>query len=625
MKFKELLIEYLLEQNEPEDPGNGAHMDDEGNLVDANGNIIEPALDDMNGVRGFDDGEFADEPVGIGPPPPRAPQNRPQRPEQPKKLSRTQQIIAKWKEERPGITDQQASDAVAFFNERKDRLKPYHPYGYIDPATNRHYINLPEINALAERFPDMVPVLSDIVRIKDLSNYTWEQVSFYMDRIYRQAIEVDDENWVKGDFTEDQRITMALQRWTKPYNQLINDGTLIVYRVECKAEAIALGAIDHAIFRKYSNEKILKTLPLNVRAEIGDMRWASQPWCISRPIGGQYGANLWTNYRPEKAFYFVLDNSKPEWHKYHIAALQSLEGGGYELSPMTNSTEYPAWGEIENIYPGLRGKKNLFPWFGTTQRERKELTLDTITFRKGDQYDFAVQPDAVHEAFIENNRYVRDVRCFLTLSFDNRKLYIDKATKENDDYKQRFLCDDPNDPFGILEILRVQRKPDDLYKYLDGFTLKQRLGIPDGILAIKKTIIGTNWRRWLSDVDTNLTLVSARNARLRVGDNPKYGLMDIENADFIKDVHYIAERPKLYVHTTLKDESGKPKIYMLQKYIYSTGNNQIDPNEYFYFLCVKDAVSNKNSDLYFKGKYYDGKEGDDFIREKIEKGEFKKI
>jgi hypothetical protein len=97
-----------------------------------------------------------------------------------------------------------------------------------------------------------------------------------------------------------------------------------------------------------------------------------------------------------------------------------------------------------------------------------------------------VQPEAVQRTYIENNRYIRDIRCFLTLSFENRKLYVDKTTKEDNDYKQRFLCDDADDPFGILEILRVQKKPDDLYKYLDGFTLKQRLGIPEGILAIKK-------------------------------------------------------------------------------------------------------------------------------------------
>jgi hypothetical protein len=617
MKFKELLEDIVYEQHiidpngdqDPEDPEDGIHGFDDQEFA---GNA-EPDDDDPNGDRE----DLPNIGLNIG--------RNPKSYEDQKKFTRTQLIKLKWRDENPAITDQQASDAVAFFNERKDRLKPYHPYGYIDPATNRHYINLPEIAALVERFPDMTHNLSDPVKIKDLSNYTWEQISFYMNRIYRQAIEVDDENWVPGDFTEDQRIQMALQRWTKPYNQLIHDDTLTIYKVECKAEAVALGALDHAIFRKYHDEKIRKTLPLDVRRELIDMSWASQPWCIARPIGGQWGGNLWTSYRPGNAFYFVLDNSKPEWHKYHIAALQTLQGGTYNLSTMTNNTEYPDWETIETIYPGLRGKKNMFPWFGTTPREKMELTLDVITFRKGDQHDFAVLPNAVHTTYIENGRYVRNVRCFLTLSFSNRKLYIDKASKENDDYKQRFICDDDNDPFGILEILRIQKKPDDLYKYLDGFTLKQRLGILDGILAIKKTIIGTNWRRWLSDIDSDQTLVSGRNARMRTGDKPKYGILNINNADIIKDIQYIAEAPKSYMHRTAKDDNGKPKIYIFQRYIYSLGNGQIDPNEYFYFLCLKDAFTNRQSEHYLQGKYYDGKEGDAFIQDQISRKELIKI
>jgi hypothetical protein len=393
MKFKELLTNLLYEQHMPPDPDDDDEIDPEDadnnpvdlNNIDADGNPIDPDHDVP-----FDDWDFAhyngedlplDDPRRV----------RSQRPKGPKKLTRTQMIMAKWKEESPGVTDQQLSDAVAFFNERKDRLRPYHPYGYIDPATNRHHINLPEIAVMVERFPNMENILSDTVKMKDLGNYTWEQISFYQDRIYRQAIETDDENWVKGDFTEDQRIQMALQRWTKPYNQIINDGTLTVYKIECKNEAIALGALEHAIFRKYhENEKTLKSLPPDVRRKIKNMEWAIQPWCIARPEGGSYGANLWTNYRPKWGFYFILDNSKPEWSAHHISAIEAVNGGVYQLSTMTNTYEtHQSWGDIEQIYPGLRDKEKLFPWFGTTPRETKELTLDTVTFNRGDVYDFA--------------------------------------------------------------------------------------------------------------------------------------------------------------------------------------------------------------------------------------------
>jgi hypothetical protein len=284
------------------------------------------------------------------------------------------------------------------------------------------------------------------------------------------------------------------------------------------------------------------------------------------------------------------------------------------------------WGDVEQIYPALRGKQRLFPWFGTTAREKKELTLDVISFVKGNEYDFAVQPDAVHTTWIENGRFVPNVRAFLSLSFENRKLYIDKASKENDDYKVRFLCDDPNDAFGILEVLRTQKtKQGDLYKYLDGFTLKERLGIPDGILAIKKTVIGTKWRRWLTDAETNATLVSLRIGRMRTDIKPKYGIMNIENAEVIKDINYVAEKPQSYVYTRGKDENGRFKTYIFQKFLYSIGNGRVDEREYFYFLCLSDAFTNRASDSYLKGKYYEGRSGDEFIEGAISRGELKKM
>jgi hypothetical protein len=626
MKFKNLLEEILLEQ--PIDPNDehGVHGFDDGEFAgDDNVQGLDGENDDEDPdadahAEGHEDENDAPMPINQRPndaPPPA------------KKISRTQQIKDKWLRERPGIPEQQMEDAISFFYDRKDRLKPYKPYGTVDPATGKYHINLPEIAALVERFPDMAGILSSESKVKDLGSYTWEQITFYRQRIYQQAVEIDDENWVQGDYTEDDRIRMALERWKSPYNRIIDDGTLTVYRVECKSESIALGSLEHALYRKYSDKEVVEKLPKEVRDKIQELKdndqWLWNPWCISRPVGGLYDANLWTNYRPRLGFYFLLDNSRPEWDVYHIVAIGSAKYYNFELSTMGNNTITYNWEQIEELYPGLRGKRNLFPWFGETPRERKELTLDTITFKRGDPYDFAVQSEAVQRTYIENNRYVRDIRCFLTLSFENRKLYIDKTSKEDNEYKQRFTCDDPNDPFGILEILRIQKKPEDLYKYLDGFTLKQRLGIPDGIFAIKKSIIGANWRRWLTDIGTGQTLVSSRNPRMRTNILPKYGIMDLNNGNIIKDIQYEAERPRTYMHTTAKDENGRPKIYIFQKYSYSLGNRQVDPHEYFYFLCLREAFTDKSSEFYLKGNYYDGKEGDQFIQMKINDGEFRKI
>jgi hypothetical protein len=620
MRFEDIFLQILREQEDDDDH--------ELDFLDAPDND-DPDNDNQfldHGIHGFDDGEFAgggedehndaDDPQGLEVDPAQSQANRPQ------KLSRTQQIKAKWKIESPGTPEQEFTNAVSFFNERKDRLKPYKPYGTRDERTGNFYINLPEIASLLERFPNMESVLTDPVRMKDMANYSWEQMSFYMHRFFQQAIEEDDENFIKGDYTEDQRIEMALQRWTKPYNRVYNENNTIVYKVECKSEAIALGALEHALWRKYQKDK--KTVPQEIQSITSRYTWGYAPWCIAWPIGGLYGDSLWTNYRPGNAFYFVLDNNRPEYDNHHIAALQPLRSGGYDISPMSNMAipeSFEDWSGIENIYPQFRGKKDLFPYFGTTARERKELTLDVITFRKGDPNDFAIQPDAVQRTYIENNRYVQDSRCFLTLSLDNRKLYIEKTRKEGDDYKRRFICTTPqNDPFAILNILKNQKLGgENLYKYLDNFILKTREHVPEGILAIKLSIIGTKWKRIMTDIENEYTLFTVRTDRNRYDRNQKYGIINPDNLDIIFDLEYFQTKLQSYMNI-FHDENGvkQRKIYMFQRYARSINQGQGgDQRDYFYFLYLKGAMTDKNSEFYLKGKFFTGADGDAYMHERI--------
>jgi hypothetical protein len=622
MNIQDIFLKILREQDD----------DDEHELdfLDA------PDDDDQfldHGVHGFDDGEFAgggpEEPEEPEEPQPGIPQSAETQPDRPIKLSRTQQIKAKWKIESPGTPDQELSNAVSFFNERKDRLKPYKPYGTRDERTGNFYVNLPEIAALLERFPNMEPILTDEVKMKDMANYSWEQISFYMHRFFQQAVEEDDENFIKGDYSEDQRIEMALQRWTKAYNRVYNENNTIVYKVECKSEAIALGALEHALWRKYRTDKGKKTVPEEIRSITSTYTWGYAPWCIAWPNGGLYGDSLWSNYRPSNAFYFVLDNNRPEYDNHHISALQPLRTGGYDISPMSNMAipeSFKDWSGIENVYPQFRGKKDLFPYFGTTARERKELTLDVITFRKGDSNDFAIQPEAVQRTYIENNRHIQDSRCFLTLSLDNRKLYINKTTKEDDDYKRRFICVTPqNDPFAILNILKNQKLGgEDLYRYLDGFILKNREQIPDGIMAIKLSIIGQNWNRLISDIETGYTLFTTRTNRNRYDRNQKYGIINPNNGNMVKDLDYFQTKMQSFVNIYDEDGIKKRKIYTIQRYTRNVNQNP-DPRDYFYFLYLKGAITDKTSDLYLKGKFFEGTAGDEYVREKTNNGTFIRI
>lgn len=645
MKFEEIFLSLLKEQQNDDD--------DELNLPDD------------HGIHGFDDGEFA----GEGPEPeddtelpqqPTIQTNRPgeQRPEPPRRLSRTDIIKAKWKEENPGITDQQISDAIVFFNERKDRLKAYKPYGTTDPRTGRYYVNLPEITSMAQRFPDMIPILSDESRLKDLMNYTWEQIYFYQGRVIQQAMQFDDETWTPGDYTEDQRIQMALERWKNPFNRILDDGRLIVYRIESQSEAIALGALEHALWRKYNinalNENKRKQLSFEkdgvfydagihpdilqqIKSGPRSYDFAFGPWCIARPKDGLHGTNLWTNYRPQDAFYFVLDRSKPEWDEWFVAAIIIKSNGRVEYSGLPNNQESTTWDKIISEYPGLRGNQNLFKYFGTTPREKKELTLDSISMKKGDPNYFGNMTPTVQTTYINNNRYITSRDAFLTLEFVNRKLYVEKAKNDaNQDYKRRFICTDPADePFAILDILKREKVKIpghgpgtgdvNLYDYLDAFVLKTREGVRDGILSIKSSLLNTKYKRTFIDSEKGYALCSLR-GHTGINRAQKYGIIDVNDLEPIKDIgSYIPTKMQTFIFSEM-DQSGLKKWgipYILQRYS-STINADSD---YFYFFFSKNAIKPSSTE-YLKGKFLDKTDGDEYLQEinqKIQEGKAKKI
>ena len=619
MKFEDIFLDILWEQINQDDPE-----------FDENGDPRDPdALD--NGDLGFDDEDNGavqlDEPVDPDDteddkPPQVQPLAPPRQPVQPKKITETQKLKMKWIAEQPGLTDLMMDEHIQFFKERKERLKPYKPYGTIDPATNRHYVNLPEVSAQMERFPDMAPILSDPQRIKDIQNYSWEQISFYVSRILNQNKVIDEENFILGDDNIDQKLQDSYKRWESPNGRIVNEGGITIYKIESKNESIALGSVQRYIHEKYS------------RTEHN-----SNPWCISRPPKSHYGSNMYTTYREDygASFYFLLDRNRPQTDRYHMVAIdvKSPTYRGREtkkpytiISRMNGDDTNYTWGEIEGMYPQLKGKEQLFKYFGPTRKEQADFTLDMITFQKGDPYDFATLSPQIQNAYIDSKRYVHEIRSFLTLEPAERKLYIDKTVKVDDDYKNRFLCDDTNTPFGILDAIK-NTKPQD-YKYLD-YILKERLNIPQGILAIKLSIVGGNWKRWLSDYESGLTLCSIRGDNNRYNRTTKFGLIDlntIEDKDesIVKDFSYILTTTKGFMKLEPDDNGVIRRIpYMLQRYARSMGGTNVSANDYFSFLYPKDDILDKKSPNYLKGKYLDGQEAETYMQSRIDSGEFRKI
>jgi len=572
MKFRDLFL--FLEQEDPLDAADP--WDEEGDPLD-NADPFEPADDEV---------------------PPQPAEPEPVRPERPKKLSAAQQIKQKWSAENPGLTEDQMDDALGFFNIRRDGLRPYHPYGHREEG--RHYINVPEITTIAARFPTMIPVLENKSSLFDLKQYPWDVMDFWMLFIREENALIDEENIVPGTkLPIDEQLALAKERWQEPANRIVNEDGLIVYKIESKNESIALGSIQRILNIKRKQE--------------GNSRGQAY-WCTTVPLNDRGRSNLWTNYRPSDAFYYVWDQNKDDQDPHYCASIQSKQNGSYGLVDLYNSTTTGHdWNYLVGIYPQLQGKQQFFPWFGTTRKERSDLTIDQISMTIGHKFYFGSIAKSWQYAYVDSGRHVPDVTSFLTMDRKTRKLYVDKTTKLNNDLQTRFVCNDPNTPFRILDILRLETKPDDLHKLLEH---KLRiLEVPDGVLAIKKLIIGTNWRRWLTDEKTNNTIIAPQTNKL--DKNTRFGVINVENAEFVKDINYMITKTRSYVHQYDDNGVTRRKRYITQKYSYTHGDGNIDQEQYFYMFTTPEAITVKSSPDYMKGRMFDGPEGDEFIREKL--------
>jgi hypothetical protein len=150
-------------------------------------------------------------------------------------------------------------------------------------------------------------------------------------------------------------------------------------------------------------------------------------------------------------------------------------------------------------------------------------------------------------------------------------------------------------------------------------------------MAIKLSIVGINWKRWLSDYETNYTLCSTRNENSRYNRTTKFGLVDVnaindKEPTILKDFTYIEGQLRTYLRLYTDENGIIRKIpYLLQRYSRSIGGGQVDAADYFYFLYQKDALVNQASEHYLKGRFFESTEGDEFIKSKLESGEFRKM
>jgi hypothetical protein len=546
MKLHDIVLRLLREQPEPQD---GDQID---NPQDGQETPQDGEQEPQDGEQPVDNEPQTQEPVV----------------KKQKPLSPVEKVKIKWLSENPHLNDFMMDGIIESFNNRKNNLRVY-----IDPNSGATVRNMAEIYALKQRFPDFPA--EDIQKLKDVQTYTWEQIEFLMDRFNTTEAAAEVDFSIEGDTPEDRKIS-AIQKWEKEYNKLIDENGIVVHKIEGKDEAIALGRLQHILVDKYGGSR----------------------WCVTLPPGSG-GNNLYTGYRDRRSFYFVMDKNKPENDTYYISALQVVDmtknqyEGPFVVTPRPNGDQMgKSWEDVVGIFPALQGKENMFRIIPKSKKEQFDGVLDTIRFYPNPQNppaanDFAIQSRAVQEMYVDSpNRVINDPRSFMTLSEDLQKKYVANTTLDN--YKSKYKNLDDSKPFGMLDALGSKN-----LRFLDAM-MKSQLGIKDGVLAVKTSILKLNYNTSYGDSQND----SIKMFISKVGQ--KYGIMDLNTIEWIKPLNYL--RTKAETYFTPEDR----KLYILQRYTNEDGS------DYFYWLFPKENLTSrdKSSSSHLRGKFLTKEEGD---------------
>ena len=549
MKLHDIVLRILREQPEPQD----------GDQID----------NPQDGQEIPQDGE--QEPQDGGQPVDNEPQTQQPVVKKQKPLSPIEKVKIKWLSENPHLNDFMMDEIIESFNGRKNNLRPY-----IDPNSAPNVRNMAEIYSLKQRFPEFPA--EDVQKLKDIQTYTWEQIEFLMDRFNTTEAAAEVDFSIDGD-TPDDRKRSALQKWENSYNKLIDENNIVVYKIEGKDESIALGRLQHILVEKYGGSR----------------------WCVTIPPG--QGSNLYTGYRDRRSFYFVMDKNKSEDDPYYISAVQVIDmsknsyEGPFVITPRPNGDKTgKSWEDIIAIWPGLQNKENMFRIIPLSKKEQFDGVLDKIRFYPNPQNppaanDFAIQSRAIQEMYVDSpNRVINDPRSFMTLSEDLQKKYV--ATTTLDNYKTKYKNLDESKPFGMLDALGSKN-----LRFLDAM-MKSQLGIKDGVLAVKASILKLNYKISFGDSQND----SIKMFISKIGQ--KYGVMDLDTIEWIKPLSYI--RTKAETYFTPEDR----KLFVLQRYTNEDGS------DYFYWLFPKENLTSrdKSSSSHLKGRFLTKEEGNNVAK-----------
>lgn len=528
-------------------------------------------------------------------------------------------LVAKWKQENPELSDDEAMKIFVEFrkalslikNETQPEVK-----SFLFRGNGKYTINdLRTPNKVS--LQDLLDFLLELTRFRiKLGGGVDERANLEKQRIDNIFNEKVDRGGT-GSITP-KKIEESKKMWEGQQNLVIDEGDFRVYEINTQQDAQRFGY--------YYQEKLRELVAYNVDNQVGSLidiyrskddyanqprtRYSVTPWCVFSRGEDQKVSyknqmivnpirNMYTSYRSGAFFYVAIDESKDLFApggEYYISTIMARSDGGFKIASMYNGEYNVSQQELLKIYPKLQGHFDSFNYKpfdrnAETDENVPQSITDIVNENEGSPNAFWMQTIDTKRAFIEAGGFLKNPKSWEAMNNDLRKEYIDSL--QDHDARQKI---------GSEEFMKA------IFK--SGTALKQRLDN-------KLKALGFSGIGYLVDdfmkINYGPDFYGKKNNLIRIYKNihtKLYGIYDVNEGTWLNrdGVEYEAEftlRSLPKSEDVFDDENDK--IY--------TVNEFVSPNAKFYTLTDLDDNDYKVYILSEK-KYRELKEklGDDITQ-----------
>lgn len=407
-------------------------------------------------------------------------------------------LLRTWYGETP--TDQQKSEVEDLVN-KYTQLK----------GQNRLKPDLPIIVTFLNRFRGF-----PVENLTQPRKFTLEQMKFLIGEYFGGTdVTGDQEDFVpevlrgKNLRPTAERAEASRELWFGKNYVVIDEGDFRVYKIPNKQTAVNFG-----YYEGYVAEK-----------SIWDGAGTHMKWCITR----HGNDNLYTSYRPQRSFYFVIDESKspeiqnnPRIAQYYLSALQYSTDSptNFRLTTILNDGSDPVVSidELERIYPKLKGHIDKITFMDYDSSKELGETTDPIDLvnenNPQSQYFFASVPNQLKVRYvIDRAKPIKKAISWRSMTEELKKGYFDLTTRQN--IFERF----------DEEVLTEIRKSKSELR-----SLERRLNIIgfDGLRPLLMRQMKDKYRvHRLSDKTNDIFILKTHTRPF------KYGIYDVKNFDWL--------------------------------------------------------------------------------------------